>query len=218
MDVGINRFRSIPSIFSITKGNNKFEFYTNAFDEFSFEELNDEFEENPNIPNITNDHLEDETIRPCINKAYWKLRSEKSSTDGYIILVMGYARSPFRDFESYLRIVVGSDKDDIQLILKQYNANYVTYELVSGNFTTEDLQEAVYPPGDHEGTLQIEYDDSDKKTKPFLTHSGSTLGMLIFDEKCFIHSSLKFKSYWDYKPTNAIQNNSAGVYTNDKSF
>ena len=30
---------------------------------------------------------------------------------------MGYARSLFRDFEIYLRIVVGLDEDDIQLIL-----------------------------------------------------------------------------------------------------
>ena len=42
---------------------------------------------------------------------------------------MGYARSLFRDFESYLRIVVGLDEDDIRLTLKQYNANFVTYEL-----------------------------------------------------------------------------------------
>ena len=39
---------------------------------------------------------------------------------------MGYAISPFRDFESYLRIVVHLDEDDIQLISKQYNANFVT--------------------------------------------------------------------------------------------
>ena len=32
---------------------------------------------------------------------------------------MGYARALFQDFESYLRIVVGMDEDDIQLILKQ---------------------------------------------------------------------------------------------------
>ena len=42
---------------------------------------------------------------------------------------MGYARSLFEDFESYLRIVVGLNKDDIRLILKQYNANFFTYEL-----------------------------------------------------------------------------------------
>ena len=39
---------------------------------------------------------------------------------------MAYARSPFRDFESYLRIVVGLDENDIQLILKQYNSKFVT--------------------------------------------------------------------------------------------
>ena len=37
---------------------------------------------------------------------------------------MGYARSPFRDFEGFLRNVVGSDEDDIQLISKQNNANF----------------------------------------------------------------------------------------------
>ena len=42
---------------------------------------------------------------------------------------MGYARSPSRDFESYLKIVVGLDEDDIRLILKQYNRNFATYEL-----------------------------------------------------------------------------------------
>ena len=62
-----------------------------------------------------------------------KSKSEKSSTDGYIILLMGYARSPFRDFENYLRVVVGLHENDIQLILKQYNSNFVTYELSPDN-------------------------------------------------------------------------------------
>ena len=35
-----------------------------------------------------------------------------------MILLLGYARSPFRAFESYLRIAVGLDEEDIQLILK----------------------------------------------------------------------------------------------------
>ena len=101
---------------------------------------------------------------------------EKSSTDGYIILFVGYARSPFRDFESYHRIVVGLDEDDIQLIVKQNNANFVFYELDPANYTIEDLQEAVYPLGDHKGTLQIEYDDLNKKNKLILTRFGSTFG------------------------------------------
>ena len=74
------------SIFNITKENNKFELHTDIFDEFSFEELKDELEEILNIPNITDSHLEDETLAPRIVETYWKLRSDKSSHDGYIIL------------------------------------------------------------------------------------------------------------------------------------
>ena len=117
------------SIFNITKGNNKFEIYTDTFDKFSFLESKNELEEILIIPNITDDHLEDETIAPLIIETYWKLRSHKSSHDGYIVLLMGFARSPFRDFESYLGIVFGLDEDDIQLILKQYNEKFITYEI-----------------------------------------------------------------------------------------
>ena len=35
------------------------------------------------------------------------------------MLLMGYGRSLFRDFESYRRIVVGLTEDDVQLFLKQ---------------------------------------------------------------------------------------------------
>ena len=68
---------------------------------------------------------------------------------------MGYARSPFRDFESYLRIVIGLEENDIQLILKQYNEKFVTYELDPGNYTIEDLQKVVYKFGDHEGPYKL---------------------------------------------------------------
>ena len=119
--LGLSDLEVYNSIFYITDEINKFELYTDTFDECSFDELKDEVEEILNIPNNTDDHLEDETIGPRIIKTYWEVRSEKSSTDSYIILLMAYARSPFRDFESYLRIVVGLDEDDIRLILKQYN-------------------------------------------------------------------------------------------------
>ena len=204
------------SLFNINHTNNKFELYTDTFDEFSVEELKDEFEEILIIPNITDAHLEDETLAARIIKTYWELRLEKSSTDGYIILLIGYPRSSFREFESFLGIVVGLEEDDIRLILKQYNAHFVTFELHPGNYTFEDLQEAVYPLGDHEGTLQIEYDHLNKKTKLNLKRFGSTFGTLRFDEKSFFIASLGFDPYWDYKPTNAIHAHSPGVYTNDK--
>ena len=203
------------SIFDISKEKNKFELYTDTFDEFSFEELKDELEEILNIPNITDSHLEDETLAPRIAETYWKLTSDESSLDGYIILLVCYARSPFRDFESYLRIIVGLDEDDIQLILKQYNEKFITYELDPGNYTIENLQKAVYLLGDHEGTLQVEY-VLNKKVKFVLTRFVSTFGTLRFDKKSFFHTLLKFESYWDYQPTNAIHADSPGVYITDK--
>ena len=135
--LGLTDMEVYNSIFNITKEKNNFELYTDNFDDFSFEELKDEGEEISNIPNITDDHLEDEIIGPHIVKAYKKLETERRQTGGYYMLLMGYARSPFRDFESHLRIVVGLDEDDMRLILKQNN--FVTYELDPSNYTIEDL-------------------------------------------------------------------------------
>ena len=129
---------------------------------------------------------------------------------------MGYARSPFPDFEIYLRILVGLDEDDIQMTSKIYQANFVTYVLDPCIHNFEDLQEAVYPLGDLEGTLKIEDDDLIKKTKLLLTRFGSTLGTLRFDEKPFFKTFLGLALYWDCKPTNVIHADSPGVYSNDK--
>ena len=125
-------------------------------------------------------------------ETYKKLRLEKSSTDGYDILLLGFARSPFRDFEGNLRIVVGLHEDDIQVILKQNNANFVTYELDPSIHTIEDPKEAVYTMGDHEGTLKIEYDDITEKTKLLFTRSGSTFETLRFDDKIIFYYFIGF--------------------------
>ena len=102
------------------------------------------------------------------------------------------------------------------MILKQYKARFVTHELGPGNYTIEVFQKAVYPLGDHEGTLEIEYDDLNEKIKLILSRFGSTFGILRFDKKSFFNTLLGFKPYWDYKPTNAIHADSAGVYTSNK--
>ena len=71
------------------------------------------------------------------------LRLEKPNTDGSIILLMGETRSLFGDFESCSRIKVGLYGDDIQLILKQYNSNFVIYELLSGFYSIKNFSGAV---------------------------------------------------------------------------
>ena len=45
---------------------------------------------------------------------------------------MGYAQSPFRGFERYLRILTSLDEDDIQLKLKQFTSKFITYETSPG--------------------------------------------------------------------------------------
>ena len=172
-------------IFNITEEIYKFEIYTDTFDEFSIEELEDEVEEKLSIPDINSHHLRHEKTGPRIVQTSKKEKLAKSSTDGYIILLLGYARSLVRDCESYLRIVVGLDEDDIQITLKQNNSNFVTYEKSPGVYTTKDISDAVYTKGDHERTTQVEYDDIRRKAKLFLTRFGSRFGTLRVDEIFF---------------------------------
>ena len=119
-------------------------------------ELKEELEEIFDIKDITPEHLQDEKTGSFIIQFYKKLKSEKSNIDAYLILLGNYAGSPFRDVESYLRIVVGLDEDDNQLILKQYNSNFITYELSPGIYSIKDISKVVYNMGDHKGTLRVE--------------------------------------------------------------
>ena len=152
---------------------------------FQFTELKYELEEVLDISDITHKHLQDEIIGPRIIPAYKKLETEKGLTDSYYLFLMGYAQSPFRDFERYLRMTIGLDEDDILLILKQYNSDFVTYELSLGIYTTKDFSEVVYTMGDHEGTLQKEYDNISMQTKLISSHFGGTFGKLRFDDISF---------------------------------
>ena len=93
--IGPTGLEAYNSIFNILQEINKFELYTYIFDGISFEELKDEPEEILSISDITPIHIQHEIIGPRIIKAYKNLTSQKSSTDCYLILVMGYAPSPF---------------------------------------------------------------------------------------------------------------------------
>ena len=113
---------------------------------------------------------------------------------------MGYARSLFRDFECFHRILVGLDEDDIRLSLKQYKEKFTTYRLSSGIYTIKDIAKAVYTKRYHERTLQVEFDDDTMKTKLVSTRFSSTFGTLRFDERSssyFIgfHTILGLKTY-----------------------
>ena len=125
---------------------------------------------------------------------------------------MGYARSSFREFESHPRTLVSLDEDDVQLISKQYNSIFIAYEINRGTFSIKIFSEVVYTMGEHEGTLQIEYDEISKK-KAYFNPFGWNFGTLRFDEKSFIKNLMGFTPNWAYKPTDAIQADYPGVYT-----
>ena len=127
-------------------------------------------------------------------------------------MLLGYSKSLFRDFESYLRIIVGLDDEEIQLILIEYNSHFITYELIPGIYSIQDTSDAIQTFSDHMEIIKIEYDDISMKTKIILKYIDGqkmfVLGTLRFDEKSFFHTLLGFTPYWDYK--------SPGVYTSDK--
>ena len=214
--IGLTSPEVYISIFSITEEINKFELYTGTFDKFLFEEIKDEIEEIICISDFTPSQLQHGIKRPRIIQTNKKLRSGKSSADGYTLSLMGYARSLFRDLESYLRIVVGLGEEDIQLTLKQYISNFVTYEITPCIYSIKDSSEAVYNMGDHEGTLKIEHDDISMKRKLILTLFGGIFRTLRVDQKSFFNTLLGFQTSWDYKPTNASHADNPGVYTSDK--
>ena len=218
--IGLTNLEVYNSIFNITEENNKFEHYRDMTAKFGFLELKDELEEILNISHITIEHLDDEILGPRIIDEYIKLSTEKKNSDGYMILLLRYSASPFRDFESYLRLVVGLDEEDIRLILKEYNSHFITYELTPGIYTIQDISDAIQTFSGHQETIQLEYDDISMRTTIVLKFKNEekkfALGTLKFDKQSFFHTLLRFSPYWDYKPNNSSHVFIPGVYPTDK--
>ena len=218
--IGLTDLEVYNAIFNITEENNKFEIYRDTTNKFGFLELKDELEEILNISHITNEHLDDKILGPRIVDEYIKLSNEKKNSDGYMSLLLGYSASPFGDFESYLRIVVGLDEEDIWLILKEYNSHFITYELTPGKYTIQDISDAIQTFSVHQETIQLEYDDISMRTTIALKFKNEenkfALGTLRFDKQSFFHTLLGFSPYWDYKPNNSSHVLIPGIYPSDK--
>ena len=202
------------SIFNITEEINKFEIDRDTPTKFQFLDLKDELEEILGIPHITRDHLLDDETASRIIDEYHKLSQEKKYSDGYTILLLNYSRSKFRDFESYLRIGVGLDEKDFQLILKDCNSHFITYQLSPGIYTIKDISDVVQTFSGHSDIIEIEYNDISMKTEIILKYKdwreNFGLGTLRFDKKSFFHTLLGHDPYFDYKVP--------GVFTSDKSL
>ena len=210
--IGLTDLEVYNSIFNITEEKIKFEIYRDVPTKFQLLDLKDELEEILGIPHITREHLLDDETASRIIDEYHKLSHEEKNRDGYTILLLNYSRSQFRDFESYLRIRVGLDEEDIQLILKEYNSHFITYELTPGIYTIQDISDVVQTFSGHSDIIEIEYIDISMKTKIILKYKGSRenfgLGTLRFDKKSFFNTLLGHDPYFDYKIP--------GVYSSDK--
>ena len=75
--IGLLSSEVYKPILNISEINNKFELYTDLFDEYSFEELKDELEEILSISDITLSRLQHGKIGQRTFEAYNKLASEK---------------------------------------------------------------------------------------------------------------------------------------------
>ena len=218
--IGLINLEVYNSIFNITEENNKFELYRDTSANFGFLELKDELEDILNIPHITNEHLDDEILGPRIIDEFIKLSNEKKYSYGYMIFLFGYSELSFRDFESYLRLVFGLDEEDTQLILKEYNSHFITYELTPGICTIQDISDAIQTFSGHEESIQLEYDDISMRTTIVLKFKNEKAkfasGTLRFDKQSFFHTLLGFSPYWDYKPTNSDHVLIAGVCPSNK--
>ena len=212
--IGLTDLEVYNSIFNIIEENNKFEIYRDTPTKFRFLELKDELEEVLGIPHITQEHLLDDETASRIIDEYHKLSHEKKNSDGYTILLLNHSRSQFKDFESCLRIRVGLDEEDIQLILKEYNSHFITYELTPGIYTIQDISDVVQTFSGHSDIIEIGYDDIRLKTKFILEYKDLResfgLGTLRFDKKSFFHTLLGHDPYFDHK--------APGVYTSDKNL
>ena len=111
-----------------------------------------------------------------------------------------------------MRIRVGLDEEDIQLILKEYNPHFITYELSPGIYTNKDISDIVQTFSGHSDIIEIEYYDINMKTKIILKYNdwreNFGLGTLRFDKKSFFHTFLGHDPNFDYKVP--------GVFTSDK--
>ena len=95
--IGLTSLEVYNSVFNITEENNKFELYRDNSNRFGFLALKDELEEILNIPHISQEHLQDEIIGPRIIDECIKLANEKQNSDGYMMLLLHYSTSPFRE-------------------------------------------------------------------------------------------------------------------------
>ena len=203
--IGITDLQEHNSIFDITKEKNEFELYRGPlYDEHPYTTLKEKVAEVLGLSDTSPEDLEQKILGPDIIINYRKLLTEWSQTDGCYIL-------PFRDFERYLRKLTGLNWDDIQILLKPYNAKLKTYEISSGVYTFKDLTMVrsrgfrkffqnvhLRPDRILDKCDSILVDSCDVSLITQLTLR-TDITALRFHENSFFNTILGFSPHWDFK-------------------
>ena len=101
------------------------------------------FEKDFDIEDITAADLQDEIIAPIIIEEYKKQVTKRKRDDKYMFILSGFSNSMFKDFESILRTQIDLVKDDIKLVLEEYNSRFITYEISPGIYTFKGISEVL---------------------------------------------------------------------------
>ena len=142
--IGLTSSEVYKSTFNITEENNKFDLFTDKLDQVSFAELKYNAAEVLSLWDISSEDLKLELHGADTIKTYGKLAIELTQTLGYYIILTTYSQSPIRDCESHLTVLVVSDENNIQLILKQNNPHFTTYEISPVIYSNNDISEEFF--------------------------------------------------------------------------
>ena len=170
----------------------------------SNEEVREEIEKDLDISDITAADLQEKIIAPNIIKEYREKVTKRMKDDEIMLILSGYTKSNFQDFESYLRTEIDWVEDDIRLVLNECNSSFITYKTSPGIRNFKDVSEALsrFLQSEYEGyhnAINIEFDDITMKTK-LVVRTG--IKATIFDEKSFFGTIFGFNHGWDYKHYN----------------
>ena len=156
------------------------------------------------IEDITAEDLQDDIIGPIITEEYREQVTKRMKDEQYMNILAIYTRSVFQDFKSFLRTQIDLVRDNIKLVLDEYNSSFITYELEPGIYSYREISEALfyilqseYPQSVSE--ILIRLDDVTRKTKLIVS---SGIIAIRFEGNSFFSTILGFTAGWDYKHYN----------------
>ena len=98
----------------------------------SYEKGRDEIERDLEITDSTSTDLQDDIIAPSIIKEYREQVTKIMKNDKFLLILAIYVASIFQDLKSFLRTEIELIREDIRLVLDEYNSSFITYELEPG--------------------------------------------------------------------------------------